>query len=152
MEGIHLVSAAMAAVEAWDMPAVAKLLADDFTYTGTGRPMNQEKFLAVQSAICEALPDLKFNTSKMRQDGEAAHCTVWATVRITGTHLNDLDLSVIGIPMIPATGIFCQLAPEQIEYSIENGLIVRINAPHSIGSGIPGLMGQIGVEVPYPAK
>lgn len=148
MDGIQLVSAAMAAVESWDMPGVAKLLSDDFTYVGTGRPMNKEKFLAVQSAICESLPDLKFNTSKVRQDGNR----VWASVRISGTHLNDLDLAMLGIPMIPATGIYCQLAPEQIEYHIENGLIAGISAPHSAGSGIPGLLSQIGVEVPYPVK
>jgi hypothetical protein len=148
MDETQLVSTAIAAVEAWDMPALGNMLADDFVYRGTGKPLDKQRFLAVQSAIGAALPDLKLNASKMRHDGDR----VWVSLKVAGTHLNDLDLSVIGIPPIPATGIYCQLAAETVEYTVADGKITHIHAPHSQGSGIPGLLSQIGVEVRYTGK
>jgi hypothetical protein len=146
MDGTHLVAAAMAAVEAWDMRAVADCLTDDFTYSGSGRVMNKREFVAVQSALCISLPDFHFNAAKIHQQGNR----VIATVRITGTHLNDLDLSPLGLPVIPATGIYCQLPAEQVEYILVNNKITRITAANTPGRGIPGLLAQLGVEIAYP--
>ena len=148
MDAVQQVSAALAAVENGELATVEPMLSEDFIYKGTGKPLNKQQFLAVQAAICEALPDLKFNASKLRSDDKH----VWVSVKVSGTHLNDLDLHMLGIPPIPATGIFCQLASETLEYTLADGRITAIHAPHSAGSGIPGLLSQIGVDVRYPAK
>lgn len=146
MDGIYLVAATLAAIEALDLETTAIQLADDFVFNGSGYKLNKQRFIALQSVVCTALPDFAFNTIRIRQTDHK----VCATVRITGTHLHDLELGVLGLPTVPATGIFCELPQEQVEFVIQDNQITQINASHGPHGGVPGILEQLGVDLRKP--
>ncbi|MFQ6675741.1 MAG: nuclear transport factor 2 family protein [Fidelibacterota bacterium] len=136
-------------VEAGRYEDAESLMSDDFTFIGpVPEPISGGEWLDLHRRMKEALPDFSFNLSAL----EEAEGRVRTTIQITGTHLNDLDLSNLGIPIIKATGRTVQLPVEHPEFTVEGGkatsLLVRDVGPDG---GVSGILRQLGVEIPPPA-
>ena len=66
---------------------------------------------------------------------------------ITGTHDGDLDLSQMGIGVIPATGNKVT-AIMSVAHTVENGKIVSSAAKPVANMGFAHVLAQIGVDIP----
>ena len=96
-------------------------------------------------AMSAAFPDWSFNASEFVEEGD----TVRVTVQITGTHTGDLDLSPMGLPKVPATGKKIKNPVEHPVVTIKGGKITGVHVGDvTPDGGVPGILKQLGVELP----
>ena len=95
----------LAAIEADDMNTAMSYLSSDFQLSGpVPEPIGAREWLGLHHALNQGMPDFSFNLKEVRADGNR----VYTTVQISGTQTNDLDLSAMGMGIIPATGAAVQ--------------------------------------------
>jgi predicted ester cyclase len=146
MGAVELASKVWDLIEAKDTAAAAELLSDDFTFSGpVPEPINGEMWLGMHDRLNAAFPDWKFNISDVHPHGEVIHCTA----QITGTHTGELDLSPLGLPVVPATGKSFQLPREEMGVAVVGDKITSISGESTPGGGVMGILSQLGVEVPH---
>ena len=135
----------MMALEAGDFDAAADLMSDNFQFSGpVPEPIGKEAYLGLISQMIAGFPDWSFNMCGFEADNDL----VQFTVEITGTHTADLDLSPMGLPIIPATDIEIALPVEHPEITVEDGLITVFHSPVTEGGGVTGILKALGVESP----
>ena len=135
-----------AAVEAGDTVQANNFLTDDFTFSGpVPQPIGKAEFLALSSALRDAIPDWKFNAQNFKVQGN----TVTVTVQITGTHTATLQPHIPGIPAVPATGKKIALPQEPITMQVRGDKIASFEVTPVPGGGVPGILAQIGVQMPH---
>jgi hypothetical protein len=54
----------------------------------------------------------------------------------------------MGLPKIPATGKTIRLPEEQARCTVEKGKIIRVEIEANPEGGVPGILKQLGVEMP----
>jgi predicted ester cyclase len=145
MTAVEMASKLFQAIEAADMTAAAKLLSDDFAFSGpVPQPISGREWLGLQQGLSKAFPDWRFNAANIREEGGKVRCTV----QITGTHKGELDLSALGMPKLPATGKSFKLPREEITLGVSNGTFSSLSVPPSDGGGVMGILSQLGVKAP----
>ncbi len=139
-----IVKKGLRAWEAKDAATFSSLLADDFVLVGpVPQPLGKAEFIGFMHAITTALPDFKFNDGAVEEHGGR----YVVKTRISGTHTGTLALP--GMPAIPATGKKVQLPEETQTMTIANGKVSKIEVNNVPGGGVPGLLAQLGVQVPH---
>jgi predicted ester cyclase len=134
------------AFNAGDLDTLADLLADDFQFSGpVPEPMGRDQFLGLLELMWNAFPDIRFNTRLVGINRNVVHFTN----QLTGTHTGDLDLSFVGMGVIPPTGRSFSMAREDGESVIEDGYIVSTNIPPTNGAGLIAILQQLGIRVPH---
>lgn len=133
-------------IEAKDTQAAMDLLTDDFTFSGpVPEPINGQQWLGLQSKLSDAFPDFSFNLQEgAHQHGDAVHCVV----KLSGTHEAELDLSPMGMPVVPATGKSFQLPEEAMFVTVVGDKISSVKSDPVPGGGVKGILSQLGVEPP----
>jgi hypothetical protein len=107
---IEIVNALFAAFDAGDAPSFGALLTDDFKLIGISpQPLDKNGLLDMLGILHAALPNSKRSLSDFHTDGNI----VKVTMQLSGLHPGPLDLSSMGLGVIPATGKAINLAPEQ---------------------------------------
>ncbi len=135
----------LAAIEADDMNTAMSYLSRDFQLSGpVPEPIGAREWLGLHHALNQGMPDFSFNLKEVRADGNR----VYTTVQISGTQTNDLDLSAMGMGVIPATGAAVQLPQEHPVATFDGNKIVSIDLEPVEGGGVPGILAQLGVVVP----
>jgi predicted ester cyclase len=143
MDALEMAQAFVDALEAKDMEKAGTYLSEDFRLYGpTPMPVGKHEFLALQGALFQAFPDWSFNSAALKQEGNK----VTGTVRITATHTAPLVLP--GIPPIAATGKHVVLPEERTELTFEGDKIVSLASDNVPGGGVPGMLQQIGLQLP----
>jgi predicted ester cyclase len=133
------------AFNAGDLDTLADLLADDFQFSGpVPEPMGRDQFLGLMDVMWNAFPDLQFNTRLV----DINRNVVRFTNQLAGTHTGDLDLSSMGLGVIPATGRSFSMAREDGETVIQDGYVVSTHVYPTEGAGMMAILGQLGVKVP----
>ncbi|MGD2050123.1 MAG: nuclear transport factor 2 family protein [Chloroflexota bacterium] len=141
----EVVRGMMAAVDEGEMETAAGYLAADFVFSGpVPEPLGKAQWVGLQRQLLTAFPDWSFNLKEVQVDGSVAT----TTHQITGTHTGELDLSPMGLPKIPATGKTIRLPEEQARCTVEKGKIIRVEIEANPESGVPGILKQLGVEMP----
>ena len=149
MSAEEITRAIYAAVEARDWDAFASYLSDGMELSGpTPEPISGEQWVELHRILSVAFPDWSFNLSDVQVTGNVAR----TTHQITGTHKGDLDLSSMGMPVIPATGKAVKLPVEHANVTVEGGKVIRVHAEVPAGGGVPGILQQLGVEMPPPSE
>jgi predicted ester cyclase len=144
MNNKEIAKAYVAAFNAGDFKTLAKYLAADFQFSGPiPQPVGRDQFLSLMENMLRAFPDIKFNTQLVSIDGNV----VRFTNQLAGTHTGDLDLSAMGMGVIPATGKSFSMARENGESVIEDGYVVSTHVAPTKGAGMIAILHQIGVEV-----
>jgi hypothetical protein len=87
---------------------------------------------------------MRINTQLVNIDGNVVHFTN----QLAGTHTGDLDLSFMGMGVIPATGRSFSMARENGESVIADGYVVSTHVQPTEGAGLMAILHQLGVEVP----
>ncbi len=107
MNQVDTVKKVFELIENKNADAVAQYLSADFTISGPfPEPMPGQEWLALQENMMDpAFPDWAWNINDIHQHGDQVHMTY----SITGTNTGDLDLSQMGMPVIPTTGRAIQL-------------------------------------------
>jgi len=67
-------------------------------------------WLGIHDAMNNAFSEFSFNASNIRKSGEVVLCDL----QLSGTHTGSLDLSPMGMPVIPATGKSFRLPVENL--------------------------------------
>ena len=133
-------------IEAKDTAAARELLSDDMTFSGPmPEPVSGDAWLGIHDKLNAAFPDWSFNMTSVHQHGDVVHCTA----QVTGTQTGDLDLSPMGMPVVPATGKSIQLPQEELSVKVEGGKITSISGHPVPGGGVMGMLSQLGVEIPH---
>jgi len=147
MNAEEITRAIYAALDSGDLDTVASHLSDDFVFSGpTPEPISGEQWVGMQRLMLNAFPDWSFNLSDVQVTGNVAR----TTHQITGTHSGDLDLSPLGLAVLPATGKSIKLPVEQAVITFEGDKAVRFEADVPPEGGVAGLLKQLGVEMPPP--
>ncbi len=149
MSASDTVKTLVTALQSGDMAFAANSMSDDFFVTGfADNPLNKTEFLALQSELCAAMPDFSYNFSNDHHH----HNEVQALIQITGTQTTNLNLPMFGIPVIPASGLAISLPQVHVEYLVEDEQVTEMRMEIVAGSGLAGLLQQVGTELPVPPR
>ncbi len=151
MNGADIIKQFMIALESQEFTQASDYLADDFTFTSNlPRPLNKRQFIMLMKELKEGMPNLSLNmrdiheTSNQLKQEQNAECTV----QLTGTQSNIMELVPLSLPPISETNRLVRLPAEQWHFTFENDKVATIVAPPVPGGGIPGLLAQLGVDIP----
>lgn len=105
--------------------------------------MNKEAYIGMGHMLLASLPDFRFVRSDLRQEGDY----VIMTGHFQGTHKADLDLSAMGLGVIPASGKEIVWPEVSVKFTVEGGKIVR-EEPYGELDGMKAFLMGLGVELP----
>jgi hypothetical protein len=144
MSNLDLARKALHASETGDLATMSGLVTDDFQFLGvTPQALGKQEFLGFIESLHTAFPDFKFNETTSSESGEA----VTIKHKITGTHTGTFN--VPGMPPIPATGKKFALPEETSHFTFKGGKVVKYLAEPAPDGGLPGILKQLGVEMPH---
>ena len=125
-----------------DVTTLTALAADNFTFSGAvPEPLPLPPVIGLILTLKHAFPNLQYNAQVQRVEGSVAHLAP----RVTGTHTADLDLTPMGMGVIPATGISINLPQEIARITVEAEKVVNYHIDPVPGGGLPGILAQVGV-------
>lgn len=127
----------------WD--TVASYLADDFQFSGpVPEPVGAAEWIRLNRTMQAGMPDMSVNLRIISVEGDV----IRSVDQLTGTHTADLDLTPLGIGVIPATGRKVSLPQESGVARVRDGKVVSIELNTPENGGLVGLLAQLGVEPP----
>ncbi|HEY6542625.1 MAG TPA: nuclear transport factor 2 family protein [Ktedonobacteraceae bacterium] len=145
MSPVDVVKTFITALQAGEMEEAARFMADDFVERGwTPQPLDGQTFLAMMSALHNALPDFSYHLSEPSERGEE----VEALISVAGTHTRDLALPEFGLPLIPYSGVAIQLPQVHATFRVKEDAIAEMLVEALPGGGLSGLLQQIDAELP----
>lgn len=145
MNPVQVVKTFITALQAGEMEEAARYMTDDFVEQGwTPQPLDGQAFLAMMSAIHNALPDFSYHLSETREGGEG----VEAFIAGEGSHTRNLALPEFGLPLIPYSGTTIRLPQTQALFRVKGDAIAEMLVESIPGGGLNGLLQQIGTELP----
>lgn len=147
MSPVDVVKTFITALQAGEMEEAARFMTDDFVERGwTTQPLEGQAFLAMMSALHNALPDFSYNLS---QPGERERGKeVEALIAVAGTHTRDLALPEFGLPLIPYSGVAIRLPQVYATFRLKGDAIAEMRVESQPGGGLNGLLQQIDTELP----
>ena len=128
-----------------DGPEEGFYLSDDFRWTDAlgNPPMDKVAFLAMAQPLQSAFPDLSIVIEDIREDGDEAV----VTSHYVGTFRNDLDLSSVGMGVLPATRKAIVFPSQRDRVSFDGDKISEIhNLETGLDAGIAGFIKALGAE------
>jgi hypothetical protein len=144
MEALSTYQRFNAAIEAGDFETVEKLTHDDYAMTGAfPKPAGKAEMLRFLKAAKEGIPDLAFNFTGLREDGDE----VSGLMHIRGTHTERLDLSFMDIPPQEPTRNRVAMPEEPVKATIKDGKVLREHVEPVPGGGLEGFLQQLGIAV-----
>ena len=145
MNALETVKTLIVAIQNGDFKTARTYLSDDFVFSGpVPEPINREQWLGMSADLKKAFPDLNY---RFATDGTSAD-VVNITAQLSGTHNGSLDLTFIGMGIIPASGKAFKATIESGKVNVKNGKIVSLALLPTEGAGLMAILAQIGVKVP----
>lgn len=133
------------AFNAGDYDTVASHLSNDFQFSGpVPEPISGQQWIGLTRLLRAAFPDIQYNMRVVSVEGDV----VTTTNQLTGTHTGDLDLSAMGMGVIPATGKSFSNPEETGQGTVKGGKFVSIRITPVDGGGLMGILSQLGVKQP----
>ena len=129
-------------IEQGDFDSARTLLTDDFTFSDVNRDdvMTTEQWFPLHRMMNNASSDFTFNMKDPEVEGDM----VKVRLQFYGTHDGPIDLSMVGGPVVEATGIHFDTPYEEVHIHMDGDLISRIETR---GNGDEHLMKQLGIEM-----
>jgi hypothetical protein len=139
------VAKAWTEVPSGDFEAEAAYLSDDFQFVDKDDNvlMNKETWIGMGQLLLASFENWDYVVTDLRQEGDF----VIMTGHFQGKHTADLDLSAMGIGVIPASGKEIVWPDESSKITIEGDKIVRLE-PHGDSGGMETFLAGLGVEQP----
>lgn len=143
MEKVELVKIFFSLVEKKEWSKVEEILSDKFYFWGPfQRPLNKEEWLAAQKALHEAFPDWAFNVRQITKEGNCIH----ASVHVSGTHVNPLQLPIPGSIKVLPTGAKIELPVEKAIITFDEDQILEISLEIGFLDGLDQFLKALGMK------
>jgi predicted ester cyclase len=128
-----------------DMMAAMDYLSDDFhTADQEGNVvLSKDGFVGMGRMMRTSFTDYTWVTNDIREEGDK----IIFSGHNEGTHTSDLDLSAMGIGLVPASGKKIVWPEASMKLTVEGDKIVRME-PHGGAAGLQGFLGALGLEPP----
>ena len=145
MDAKTTVEALMNAVQAGDFAKAKTLMSDDFMFSGpTPQPINADAWMGMSASLKKAFPDLDYHFHVHSVEGDV----VQLAAELKGSHHGDLDLTAMGMGMIPATHKSFANPHEHGTATVKDGKVTSWKVESTPGGGVMGILAQIGVKPP----
>jgi predicted ester cyclase len=120
-------------------------LSDDFkNYDKDGNVlMDRAAYTGMGQLLGSAFTDFNAVYSEIREEGDS----VIARYHFEGTHTGDLDLSAMGLGVIPASGKRIVWPEDTAAFKIQGDKIVSIK-PYGDSAGVASFLAALGVKPP----
>jgi predicted ester cyclase len=121
-------------------------LSDDFkNYDKDGNVvMDKEAYIGMTQLLTSAFKDFSAVYGSLREEGNS----VIATYHFEGTHTGPLDLSAMGLGVIPPSGKKIVWPDDTAAFEIRGDKIVSIRPYGASAGGIEGFLEPLGVKLP----
>ena len=145
MKAGKIVEEFLTAIENNDFTKADNFLSKNFKVTGVSpEPLGSNEFLGVHRAFNKGMPDFRFNHRVVEESGDR----VFVRVQLTGTHTNTIPSPIPGVKDVPATNKQVKMPEEQVEFTVKDNKITKLNLKHVQDGGLIGILKQLGVELP----
>ena len=141
MSAQEVVQNYLSAFKAGDYDKSGSFLADDFTFSGpVPEPVGKDAYVIMKAAFS----DIDYGSGIVGGEGNV----VKVKYQLSGTHTGNLDLTSMGMDVIPATGKTFANKAEVFDFVVEGNKIASISAKPTEGAGLMAILAQIGVQIP----
>jgi hypothetical protein len=125
--------------------AAKMYISDDFkSLDPSGKPdQDRATWLATGRLLASALTDFKSVSSGMREEGDG----VIVTAHFEGTHTKDLDLSAMGLGVVPASGKKIVWPDSEYKFTVVGDKIVSVQ-PIGENGGTAAFLEPLGIKMP----
>ena len=145
MENSKIVEEVLTGLERNDFTKVEPYFSNDMKVTGvTPVPLGVNEFFGTMKALVTGIPDWKFNY----KIGSESKNIVEIKVKITGTQTREIPSFIPGVKNIAPSNRTIRMPEEKGTFTFNNGKIINFNSEKVAGGGVPGLLKQLGVEIP----
>jgi hypothetical protein len=145
MENAKIVEEVFSGMERNDFAKAESFASKDMSVTGVAPvTLGANEFFGTMKALVAGIPDWKFNY----KIGRESNNIIETKVKITGTHTREMPSPLPGLKNIAATNKTIRMPEEKVTFTFNNNKIINVNVEKVEGSGVPGLLKQLGVEVP----
>lgn len=135
----------MDAVQKGDFAKAQDTLTNDFQLSGpVPEPIGAPAWMGLSKSLKAAFPNLDYQFKVESVDGNMVHFTA----ELKGTHSGDLNLTAMGMGVIPATNKSFAATLEHGEASVQDGKVKTWHMNPTEGAGLMAILGQLGVELP----
>ena len=145
MKAQEIVQSLWNALEKNDYVTAKSYLSDDFQFSGpVPEPVKGEEWMMLSASMKTAFPDLDYHFSVEGIEGDE----VKTTHQFSGTHTGDLDLTAMGMGVIPSTGKSFSMPKEYASGIVRDGKVVSYQIEPTEGGGLMALLSQLGISIP----
>jgi hypothetical protein len=139
------VKALQSAVQSGDFKKAQSFLSDDFKFSGpVPEPNNREQWLKMSENLKTAFPNLDYHFGIEGADANVVHISA----QLSGKHTGNLDLTAMGMAVIPATGKSFSAARELGDVTIRGDKVASWAMQPIDGAGVKAILSQLGIKVP----
>ncbi|MDP4194598.1 MAG: hypothetical protein Q8940_06095 [Bacteroidota bacterium] len=145
MKPTDIVEEFLISVEEGNFTRAEGLVSDDFQVSGVApEPLGIREYLSVHRALNKGLSNFRFNYEIMKEKSGVVN----VKIQIMGKHTDEMPSPIPGIKPIAATDIAVKMPVEHIQFNVRDQKITKMHLDHVQGGGLPGLLHQLGVEMP----
>lgn len=128
-----------------DMEADTAYFSDDFqNFDKDGNvALTKEGIVSMTRMISASFKDYGFVLTNLRNEGDF----IIVTGHSEGTHRGDLDLSAMGLGVVPASGKKIVWPEASAKFTVEGDKIVRME-PYAGAAGLQAFLAALGLELP----
>ena len=141
----EIVQALLDSVQRGDFEKAKSLLSNDYQFSGpVPEPINAEKWMEINKNLKKAFPNLDYHFHVDGVDGDV----IKISAELKGTQSGVLDLSLLGLGVIPATNKSFATPREHGRVTIKNEKVSTWVVDRIEGGGLMGILTQLGIPVP----
>ena len=145
MDAKATVKTLLDAVQTGDFKKAKSLLTDDFQFSGpVPEPITGEQWLGMSGDLKVAFPNLDYHFAIAGADGNVVNISSQST----GTHSGSLDLTGMGMGVIPATGKSFSTARAPTKVTVRDEKVASWANQPTEGAGLIAALSQLGINVP----
>jgi len=128
-----------------DIEAATAYFSDDFqNFDKDGKvAMTKEGIVGMARMMNASFKDFGFVLTNLRDEGDF----IIMTGHFEGTHTSDLDLSAMGLGVVPASGEKIVWPEASAKLTVEGDKIVRME-PYAGAAGLQAFLAALGLEPP----
>ena len=141
----EIVQALLDSVQRGDFEKAKSFLSNDYRFSGpVPEPINAETWLVINKNLKKAFPNLDYQFHVDGVDGDVTKISA----ELKGTHSGVLDLSPIGLGVIPATNKSFAAPRENGKVTCKSDKVTSWVVDKIEGGGLMGILTQLGIAVP----
>ena len=145
MENAKIVEEVFSGMERNDFTKAESYASKEMKVTGVAPvPLGANEFFGTMKALVTGIPDWKFNY----KIGRESNNIIETKVKITGTHTREIPSPLPGVKNIAPTNRTIRMPEEKVTFTFNNNKVINVNVEKVQDGGVPGLLKQLGVEVP----